>query len=344
MPGAIGIEIVNRDSVSRAERGLAMKKSPTLFVVVATVVLWGGCGVPDVPVPTARQRPEHKATPDQQAAAQQLGRPVVETNSLGMKLVLIPAGVFWMGSSPSDDYLIDDELPQHRVRITRPFYLGMCEVTVGQFRQFVEAQSYRTDAESDGQGGFGLDGEAFVSKPEYSWRNVGFPQSDEHPVVNVSWNDAVAFCQWLTQKDSRPYRLPTEAEWEYACRAGTRTRYSYGYDEAGMEHHAWFEANSSASTHPVGQKRPNAWGLYDVHGNVYEWCSDGYGAYTEASTPVDDPTGTTASVYRVYRGGCWYTPASQCRSAIRLRSQSRKRSGSLGFRVVCDVEVSPATQ
>ena len=174
------------------------------------------------PAPTVRQRPEHKAVPEQQAAAQQLGRAAVETNSLGMQLVLIPPGVFWMGSSQSDSYRKDDELPQHRVRITRPFYFGMCEVTVGEFRRFVEAKAYQTDAERDGQGGFGWDGKAFVQKPAYTWLNAGFPQTDDHPVVNVSWNDAVAFCQWLAQEEKRAYRLPTEAEWEYACRAGMR--------------------------------------------------------------------------------------------------------------------------
>jgi formylglycine-generating enzyme required for sulfatase activity len=305
-------------------------------------VFCGGCGTPDEPAPTVRPRPPHKAAPEQQAAAEQLGRPVVETNSLGMQLVLIPAGTYWRGSSKTDAYRIDDELPQHRVRITRPFYIGVCEVTVGEFRQFVDAQAYRTEAERDGKGGFGWGETAYEPKPEYTWQYVGITQTDEHPVVNVSWNDAMAFCQWLTQKEGATYRLPTEAEWEYACRAGSRTRYSYGYDDAAMEEHAWFEANSSLVTHPVGGKRPNVWGLYDMHGNVFEWCLDCYGTYPGAGLPVDDPVGPDANVYRVYRGGYWYSPAAQCRSAIRQKSQPKNRSGSLGFRVVRQVEAVPA--
>ena len=319
-----------------------MHRSLAPFAVATAFVCLSSCGEPQTPVPAVRTRAEHKAVPEQEAAAQQVGRPVVETNSIGMRFVLIPPGVYWRGSSATDGYRLEDEGPQHRVRITRPYYLGTHEVTCGQFRQFVEARAYVTEAERDGQGGFGFDGKAFVAKPEFTWRDVGFPQTDEHPVVNVSWNDAVAFCQWLAQKESRMYRLPTEAEWEYACRAGSRTRYSYGYDDDGMTDHAWIEVNSSGTTHPVGEKRPNAWGLYDMHGNVYEWCADCYCPYAESSTPVDDPTGPADGVYFAYRGGCWYTPASQCRSALRLRSQTRNRSGSLGFRVACYLDSSPA--
>ena len=176
-------------------------------------------------------------------------------NSLGMKFVLVPAGEFMMGKDESPETLaqaypqyeprrfaqLGDEAPVHKVRITRDFYLGQFEVTVGQFRQFVQESGYTPESEADGTGGYGYDpdyrpeltkrGDAFEGRdPKYSWRNPGFPQGDDHPVVNVTWNDAVALSKWLSQKEGKSYRLPTEAEWEYACRAGTRTRYSSGDD------------------------------------------------------------------------------------------------------------------
>ena len=167
-----------------------------------------------------------------------------------MELVLIPAGEFKMGSGESaeataaffnktygEDLLkadfFKDEHPQHRVRITKPFYLGTYHVTRGQFRQFVADTGYKTDAEKGekpGAWGWDPDKKEFGFNEKYSWRNAGFEQTDEHPVVNVSWNDAVAFCKWLSRKEGKTYRLPTEAEWEYACRAGTTTRYYSGDD------------------------------------------------------------------------------------------------------------------
>jgi formylglycine-generating enzyme required for sulfatase activity len=171
------------------------------------------------------------------------------TNSIGMKLAIIPVGEFKMGSAESAedtaaflnktcrwDCLADlfvDEHPQHQVRITKPFYLGMYHVTRGQFRQLVKDTRYVTDAEKGekpGGDGWNRDKNDFELSTKYSWRNAGFQQTDEHPVVNVSWNDAVAFCKWLSRKEGKTYRLPTEAEWEYACRAGTTTRYSNGDD------------------------------------------------------------------------------------------------------------------
>ena len=173
------------------------------------------------------------------------------TNSIGMKLTLVPSGEFMMGSKESAEETaaffnktygeqssarqisFKHEHPQHRVRITRPFYLGTYHVTRGQFRQFVADTGYKTDAEKgEKPGAFGWDPDKkeFGFNEKYSWRNAGFEQTDEHPVVNVSWNDAVAFCKWLSRKEGKTYRLPTEAEWEYACRAGTTTRYYSGDD------------------------------------------------------------------------------------------------------------------
>jgi formylglycine-generating enzyme required for sulfatase activity len=192
------------------------------------------------------------------------------TNSIGMELVLIPAGEYLMGSPEGDKDALDREHPQHRVRITRPFYLSATEVTRGQFRRFVDETAYRTEAERDGKGGYGWNEEkkTFEQNRRYNWQSPGLEQTDDHPVVNLSWNDAVAFCEWLSRKEGVTYRLPTEAEWEYACRAGTTTRYSFGDDEASLGEFAWFEGNSNRATHPVGQKSRNHWGLHDMYGNV----------------------------------------------------------------------------
>ncbi len=181
-----------------------------------------------------------------------------------------------------------DEHPQHRVRITRPFYLGTYHVTRGQFRQFIADTRYKTDAEKGGKpGALGLnpDTKKFGFDKKYCWRNAGFEQTDEHPVVGVSWNDAVAFCEWLSRKEGKAYRLPTEAEWEYACRAGTTTRYSSGDDpetlaKVGNVPDATYRAkfpddkntikasDGYVFTSPVGSFRPNAFGLYDMQGNA----------------------------------------------------------------------------
>ncbi len=171
-------------------------------------------------------------------------------NSIGVKLTLVPSGEFMMGGEESakdaatffnakygmDDLMSDrfaDEHPRHRVRITRQFYLGTYNVTRGQFRQFVNDSGYKTDAEKGKEpGAFGRNPESkkFQFNEKYSWRNAGFQQTDDHPVVCVSWNDAVAFCKWLSKKEGKTYRLPTEAEWEYACRGGSKTRYYSGDD------------------------------------------------------------------------------------------------------------------
>ena len=163
--------------------------------------------------------------------ARYMRQPVDVTNSIGMKLKLVPPGEFQMGTAvspttigpvwPYESKSHHDELPQHLVAITRPFYLGVYHVTRGQFNQFAADSNYKTEAETNGKGGWGCDGQDhLVQKPEYNWRNPGFDQTDEHPVVNVSWKDAMAFCRWLGHKEGKEYRLPREAEWEYACLCG----------------------------------------------------------------------------------------------------------------------------
>jgi formylglycine-generating enzyme required for sulfatase activity len=278
------------------------------------------------------------------------------TNSIGMTLRLIPAGEFEMGSADPDREAGGDEKPRHRVRINRPFYLGATEVTVGQFRRFVEETKYRTEAERSDQGGHGWDSwkGAFVRNPRYTWRSPGFSQGDKNPVVLVSWNDAVEFCAWLGRKDGGTYRLPTEAEWEYAARAGTTGTYWPGDDPEALAQVGNIADGSARKKHPdwktiaakdgyiftseVGHyQRPNPWGLHDVHGNVWEWCSDLYQARYYAVSRSNDPKGPAPGpANRVIRGGSWYNIPRTARSAHRGHFAPASQSSNLGFRVARD--------
>ena len=294
------------------------------------------------------------------------------TNTLGMKFALIPAGEFLMGSPRTTQptyfgphplkramsaLAVDPaELPRHRVTITRPFYLGVYEVTLGDFRRFADDTAYKTDSEKDEDGDDGWNkavGRMEGPDPKYSWRHHGFPQDDSHPVSGVSWNDAVAFCEWLSKKEGRTYRLPTEAEWEYACRAGTTTAYCYGDDQEGVVEYgnvedatAWEKlgggltiesSDGFAFTSPVGSFRPNAFGLYDMHGNVSEWCADIFDDEYYAESPKVDPTGPTSGQRRVRRGGSFYLDVPHWRSAARTGDWPDFYSVCPGFRVALEL-------
>ena len=250
------------------------------------------------------------------------------TNTLGMKFKLIPAGKFTMGSSQEEidrclkqfregDWEIPclrSEGPEHPVEITQPIYMGATEVTVEQFRRFVDEEGYQV---GDGR-----------------WRNPGFDQTDKHPVVFVSWLNAVDFCNWLSGKEGKKYRLPTEAEWEYSCRAGKAgSRYCFGDDEAELENYAWYAMNSGGGTRPVGKKKPNAWGLNDMDGNAWEWCQDWYDPDYYKNSPVHDPLGG-AGAERVARGGSWRDAPVRCRSAFRVPRDPFDRLHNFGFRVL----------
>ena len=215
-------------------------------------------------------------------------------NSLGMAFVLIPAGTFTMGS--------EDDGPAHQVTISQPFSLGRYAVTQAQWRTIMR-------------------------------KNPSRFQGEDHPVENVSWEDVQEFIRWLNAREGgKRYRLPTEAEWEYAARAGAMTTYSFGADESQLGAYAWYVVNSGGTTHPVGQLRPNAWGLYDMHGNVWEWVQDWYGAYAAGS--VTDPQGPLTGSGRVHRGGAWGTAARSCRVSVRDNTAPRSRLASLGFRLL----------
>jgi formylglycine-generating enzyme required for sulfatase activity len=275
-----------------------------------------------------------------------LATPAPTVNSIGMKLVLIPAGEFLMGSPDSDPEADPAEKPQHLVRITRPFLLGKYPVTQAEYKR------------ATGEG------------PSH------FKGQPENPVESVSWYEAIRFCNALSERENLEpyytiagedvgipdaggagYRLPTEAEWEYACRAGTETRYSFGDDEADLGEYAWYDKNSDGKVHPVGEKRPNAWGLHDMHGNVWEWCWDAWDAYKKSDHPVDDPAGPPIASsqenprsrrskkrveaseaelqapVRVVRGGCWRISPRELRSADRDGGRPGDRFNLLGFRV-----------
>ena len=233
------------------------------------------------------------------------------TNSIGMKLVLIPKGTFMMGSPESEQGRKEDE-NQHEVTISKDYYLGVSEVTQGQYEKVME------------------------KNPSHFQGAIVGNENADLPVENVSWDDAVEYCKKLSElpdekKVGRVYRLPTEAEWEYACRAGSKTAYSFDDEEGLLSEYGWFRRNSSDRTHTVGLLEPNAWGLYDMHGNVWEWCSDWYEEYPKGA--VSDPTGAKEGSLRVDRGGSWRYEAAVCRSAIRLRVNPSFRDDRSGFRV-----------
>ncbi|MFO0958306.1 MAG: formylglycine-generating enzyme family protein [Isosphaeraceae bacterium] len=246
------------------------------------------------------------------------------TNSIGMKLKLIPAGSFLMGATPDDAEADEDEKPQHKVTISRPFYLGIYEVTQYEYRQIM--------GENPSE----------------------FKDSELLPVERVSWLDAVKFCNKLSEREKRRpcyriegekvtiqggngYRLPTEAEWEYACRApqspGSVTKYPFGDRDEDLGQYAWFGENSGDKTHPVGQKKPNRWGLYDMQGNVWEWCQDFYSDVYYSFSPDTDPSGPDLAPRRVSRGGSWDSIPRSCRPAGRSWNSPGNRSRYLGFRV-----------
>ena len=289
------------------------------------------------PLNTIQAANSKQAHAHQAAWAKRLKSPVTRQNSIGMDFQLIPPGEFDRGAPKADSYADDDERPRHRVKITRPFFLGKYEVSVGQFRKFVEATRYRTVAESSGKGSFGVDRQRkkFVMKPEWTWKSPGIPSSDSHPVVHVTFEDCRAFCRWLSKKEGRVYRLPTEAEWEYACRAGTTTRFYWGDNLEAADSFAWTVDNAKAFCKTPGQKSPNAWGLHEMHGNVAEWCLDYYAPYKTG--PQTDPIQLQASKKIVTRGGaCGHKPAF-LRSSDRGGATLESRSFINGFRIVREI-------
>jgi formylglycine-generating enzyme len=282
---------------------------------------------------------------------------------------------------------LKSETPGHRVQITRAFDLGATEVTVGQFREFVESARYVTDAEK-AKGALGFYPEEknaadrFHTEATVTWKAPGFPQTDAHPVVCVSLRDAQAYCDWLTRKTRLTHRLPTEAEWEYACRAGSTAWYSWGTDPSEGRARANLGDGALEARHPgttrnqqavnlgasegdgvvytaeVGKFKPNAWGLFDMHGNVWEWCQDRYqmDLYERLLDGVErtkrsefvtvDPRGPETTEqhkygdWRVIRGGSWFTSVPYARCSIRAYAEASEGSCYTGFRVLREVKES----
>jgi formylglycine-generating enzyme required for sulfatase activity len=250
-------------------------------------------------------------------------------------MIAIPGGEFLMGSPASAAGRKDDEGPQHKVAI-RPFWMAKCEVIWDEYDQWST-----TEGDVDG---------VTRPTPPYVDMDFGMGRDGGYPAICMTQLAAKTYCEWLSKITGRRYRLPTEAEWEYACRAGTTTTFSFGDDRSKLDEYAWHEDNSDETYHKVAEKKPNPWGLYDMHGNVAEWTQDAYAPYD--SKPAANPMVEPKSLYpRVVRGGGWALPPDQCRSANRIASHEDWKeqdpqipksiwyhtdADSVGFRVVCE--------
>ena len=222
-----------------------------------------------------------------------------------LEMLLIPAGEFLMGAPDSDMTALRMQKPRHQVRITKPFSLGKYLVTQEQWK-------------------------AVMGKNPSQFKGA------ENPVEMVSWEDCQQFLTKLNASSGTQggtFVLPTEAQWDYACRAGSKARYCFGNDESKLGEYAWYFGNAGGKPHPVGEKKPNAWGLYDMHGNVWEYCQDWYDGSYYAKSPTDDPTGPATGSYRVMRGGSFHVPSGFCRSPYRSSHMPGGRAFSQGFRV-----------
>jgi sulfatase modifying factor 1 len=288
----------------------------------------------------------------QEAWAKHLGTQVETVNTVGVKMVLIPPGEFLMGSTDEQveaalkfaneakadsgaiSRIENAERPQHKVVITKPFLMSATEVTIRQFKKF-SATGYITEAEkaeAAAKAAPPVKAGQPPPTPIPTYLNPGYDVTDDSPAAVITWNDAVAYCKWLSDQEKTTYRLPTEAEWEYACRAGTTTQYSHGDDYDELPKYGWLRKNADSKSHPVGTKLPNGFGLFDMHGNLFEWCGDYFDEKWYSTSPPNDPNGPSAGSYRVIRSGYWNNYASGCRSASRFKLSTR--NGNVGFRCV----------
>ena len=291
-------------------------------------------------------------------------------NGIGMEFVRVPAGEFEMGTSEEEIKALIDrfgeirrkvvvEKPRHRVRITRAFLMAKHEATVGQFRRFAEATGYKTDAERGDGSNVYAGNDEWAKKREGNWRSPGFKQTDGHPVVCVSWNDAQKFIEWLNATDAKKpkgwaYRLPTEAEWEHAARGPERREYAWGNQWDGSRANfadqragiTWGDGTADdghGRTAPVGSYSPKGdspFGVCDMTGNVWEWCLDWFDPAYYSRSPVEDPVNKQEANQRVERGGSWAFTEDYCRAAFRFPLASAESYDNLGFRVVL-APVSP---
>jgi formylglycine-generating enzyme required for sulfatase activity len=292
-----------------------------LAVLLIIAVIWLGTRmfVSETPPVATNHNPPSQAGPSS-TGEQPTENPTEQTtesitNTIGMTLNLIPAGTCLMGS-PEDETDKENNEHQYFVRIVKAFYMQTTEVTQGQWKAVMDTEPWKDE--------------------EY------VKDGANYAATYVSWDDAIAYCNKLSAKEGNTYRLPTEAEWEYACRAGTEARWSFGDDKNTLGDYAWYNRNAYDAgeeyAHQVGLKNPNAFGLYDMHGNVWEWCYDYYGEAYYKQSPEKDPQGPTSGSSRVFRGGTWLIPAHFTRSAFRGRSAADLRTNATGFRLVRELD------
>jgi formylglycine-generating enzyme required for sulfatase activity len=253
----------------------------------------------------------------------------------GMEFVLVNGRKFQMGDVFGDGQ--PHEKPVHDVLVSS-FYMGRYEVKIREFKKFVGATGYKTEAEKGG-GIYGYTGSKWELQAGKNWRDIGFPQTDDHPVVGVSYNDVMEYIRWLNMQSGKRYRLPTEAEWEYAARSGgNQEKWAGTNNESEVAEYAWYSNNSGREIHPVGQKKANGLGLYDMTGNVWEWIQDWFDEHYYKSSPEKNPTGPNSGEYRVIRGGSWGNIPKNIRASHRTRVVPQERSNSIGFRMVLSLQ------
>jgi formylglycine-generating enzyme required for sulfatase activity len=270
------------------------------------------------PAPAPRPDTEPRVEP----AAHRSYTETIPGSRVSFDMVALPGGVFWMGSSEGEKGRSENEGPRHPVRI-RPFWMEKTETTWDEFDQY-----WRHTSETERRNFHPLNPAADAvtrPSPPYADETWGYGR-EGYPVIAITHHAAMEYCRWLSRKTGKLYRLPTEAEWEWACRAGTATAYAFGNDPRRLDEYAWFADNAEDATHPVGKKLPNPWGLHDLYGNAAEWCLDHYRKNVYASfpgdrltlAPVNLPTADRAP--DVVRGGSWADKAEQCRSSSRRAS------------------------
>ncbi len=287
-------------------------------------------------------------------------------DTMTFEMVLIPAGKFQMGSPDSEVGRKTDEGPRHEVQLGA-FYLCTTEATLDLFLAYYEEMVTARNESAQAESATAASGETnqkpvdAITGPTPVYGNVTMGYDKKCPAIGATWNNANTFCKWLSKKTGKTYRLPTEAEWEYACRAGTTTAYYFGDDAALLGDHAWFKGNSDAEPHIVGQKKPNPWGLYDMYGNVFEWVQDIYSADTykrsEGKAVTMNPTGPETGKIHVARGGFYNLTPDVLRSASRgfeekwwsMNDPQIPKSkwwlpqmDIIGFRVACSVTAKDA--
>jgi formylglycine-generating enzyme required for sulfatase activity len=329
---------------------------PLLLAALSTAIaylarLQSGRGTAAAPASASAPFSAATARKHQEQWSHYLHEDRIQSNSVGISMVLIPPGNFLMGSTEAQQHLtlqqtteedgwwtrfLPSETPQHRVFITRPYRISTHPITVAQFRVFVDETGYQTVAETDGKGGIGrTDGVAF-QKTDWTWRHPSFEVDEDHPVTQVTWKDAVAFCEWLAKREGTPYHLPSEAQWEFACRAGSETIWCFGDDVSQLRDYAWHLQEGGYSTKPVGRKAPNGFGLFDMHGHVWEWCADHWEVDFYRQSPIEDPLCQSGPT-RTLRSGSFSDNPGTSRSAMRGGYPIDYRWDTVGFRVAAQL-------